>query len=467
MKILLVIHDYWPNYNAGTENHTHYLAQALSKNNEVFIFTTEPNSDNEDRKVYWEDKVKVIKIHTQYGKHGITRGSYLNDNLDQIFRDWINDIQPDIVHIQHLIGLSLSFIDIVKEKKIPLVYTLHDFWYECPFIRRYKNEKNCIITKSNLGDCNACMQLVEPFNESTLKGPRPVGFLRNVKHNTAVFSVLKLLRNAPVIDGLFTFLLGKIRKKKAPVTASKKVVTPIEERWNAFKEYYEKVDLFITPSSFLTNDAVKFGINKNKILKIRHGIPSLSKKEKSSKVYTKDSRVNFGFASHIAEEKGFYALLDAFKKLSSEQMNTKLLIYGYYHQDDKKIKSTVNNLSGNIVYKGVYDSKDTVKVLEEMDVLVVPSLWNEIFGLVIDEAYLCNKPVVVSNRGAMPERVKDGKGGFVFDPDKEDDLYNKLAKIAKNPQILNDVQKNLPEVKSMEDYATEVEEIYKKLLVKV
>ena len=45
--------------------------------------------------------------------------------------------------------------------------------------------------------------------------------------------------------------------------------------------------------------------------------------------------------------------------------------------------------------------------------LLVPSLWNESFGLVAAEAMLNGIPVLASNRGALPETI--GDAGFLFD----------------------------------------------------
>jgi glycosyltransferase involved in cell wall biosynthesis len=59
---------------------------------------------------------------------------------------------------------------------------------------------------------------------------------------------------------------------------------------------------------------------------------------------------------------------------------------------------------------------------QDVDVLVVPSLWHDPLPTVVLEAYGHGIPVVVSDRGGLPELVQDGKGGFVFDPDRPGDL---------------------------------------------
>jgi glycosyltransferase involved in cell wall biosynthesis len=53
------------------------------------------------------------------------------------------------------------------------------------------------------------------------------------------------------------------------------------------------------------------------------------------------------------------------------------------------------------------------RVFSQTKILLMPSLWEESFGLVAAEAMLNGIPVLASNRGALPDTV--GQGGFIFD----------------------------------------------------
>jgi glycosyltransferase involved in cell wall biosynthesis len=67
-----------------------------------------------------------------------------------------------------------------------------------------------------------------------------------------------------------------------------------------------------------------------------------------------------------------------------------------------------------------------------IDVLVVPSLWNEPFGLVIGEANSHGIPVIAARRGGIPEIVQDGVTGFLFDPAHPSELADAVARLAAN-----------------------------------
>src|SRR5581483_3551015 len=68
-----------------------------------------------------------------------------------------------------------------------------------------------------------------------------------------------------------------------------------------------------------------------------------------------------------------------------------------------------------VFYNGPYEVRDLRSRMARVDWCIVPSLWWEIFGLVISEAWMFGRPVICSNVGAMAERVRDGVDGLHFE----------------------------------------------------
>ena len=120
----------------------------------------------------------------------------------------------------------------------------------------------------------------------------------------------------------------------------------------------------------------------------------------------------------------------------------------------------------NAEHAGKYEPKDKYKVYSKVNVVIVPSVWNEIYGLVLDEALSTNRFVIISNRGALPERIINGKNGLIFDPDKKDDFYNKIKMILENPRdFIN--EERIKETKTwlnQEEHVNIVTGIYKSLI---
>lgn len=62
--------------------------------------------------------------------------------------------------------------------------------------------------------------------------------------------------------------------------------------------------------------------------------------------------------------------------------------------------------------------------------MVVPSLWNEPLGMVVAEALAFSKPVIGSRRRGVPEMIRHGENGLLFEPDRPGELVEALRQLA-------------------------------------
>jgi glycosyltransferase involved in cell wall biosynthesis len=67
-----------------------------------------------------------------------------------------------------------------------------------------------------------------------------------------------------------------------------------------------------------------------------------------------------------------------------------------------------------VTNNGSYHVDQLRSRMARVDWCIVPSIWWEIFGLVISEAWMFGRPVICSNVGGMAERVRDGIDGLHF-----------------------------------------------------
>jgi glycosyltransferase involved in cell wall biosynthesis len=120
------------------------------------------------------------------------------------------------------------------------------------------------------------------------------------------------------------------------------------------------------------------------------------------------SPVVLGYLGRMENTKGIEVLLDAAGLLSPAQVT--VLLGG------KGSEAYVNELrhryaAANVQFLGFVKPVD---LFNRIDVLVVPSVWEEPLGRVIYEGYAHGVPAIVSNVGGMPEIVDGGRTGFVF-----------------------------------------------------
>ncbi|MBV6623399.1 MAG: glycosyltransferase family 4 protein [Rivularia sp. (in: Bacteria)] len=151
---------------------------------------------------------------------------------------------------------------------------------------------------------------------------------------------------------------------------------------------------------------------------------------------TESSRLRLGYLGRIEQAKGFYFLLQTLQKLSNQ--NWELNVGGRI--TDEKIANLRSRYPlPNVNYLGFVKPE---VFFSEIDVLVVPSLWQEPLGRIVLEAYAYGVPVIGSNRGGIPEIIDSGSTGFVFNPEREETLLEIIEKFMDNRNLSFKMGKN-------------------------
>jgi glycogen(starch) synthase len=95
---------------------------------------------------------------------------------------------------------------------------------------------------------------------------------------------------------------------------------------------------------------------------------------------------------------------------------------------------------------------------------VLPSIWPETFSIVLREALSAGLPVVASRIGAIPELIRDGENGLLVTPGSVDDLAAALERLAREPALRQRLVAVPTPIRSVADYAAELEQIYREVL---
>ena len=141
LKVLQVIHGYPMRYNAGSEVYTQGLAQALAG------AARGPRFHQAGERL--PAGIRCTEGQPTRPRPGITlhvinmaraRDGYRHQAVDDAFASVLDEVRPDVVHIGHLNHLSTSLVFAAKDRGVPVVFTLHDYWLMCPrgqFIQMY------------------------------------------------------------------------------------------------------------------------------------------------------------------------------------------------------------------------------------------------------------------------------------------------------------------------------------------
>lgn len=431
MNILKIIHGYPPLYNAGSEVYSQMLCHALTKNNQVHVMTREENpfaanySWRETRDTINNNiSISVINIPVEKFRY-----RFEHTESDENFLKIIDKVQPDIVHIGHLNHLSLTWVDILFQKKIPMVYTLHDYWLMCPrgqFIQR--NSPTELWALCDGQNDNKCAQ--------------------------------------NCYAGYFTGCLSQLNQDE------KYWAQWVSRRMSHMKEMTKKISLFIAPARYLLDRFVtEFAMPPEKVIYLDYGFDLTRLKHRKR---TSGEPFTFGYIGTHIPAKGIQLLLRAFGKLQGE---CKLRIWGrsrdQYTAGLQAIVATLpEDIQTRVEWRTEYSNENIVEdVFNHTDCIVVPSIWVENSPLVIHEALQVRVPVITANAGGMAEYVQHEKNGLLFQHRDHHSLADQMQRLIDDSQLVAQLSKrgylqssdgNIPD---MQEHAFELERIYRTLIV--
>lgn len=138
----------------------------------------------------------------------------------------------------------------------------------------------------------------------------------------------------------------------------------------------------------------------------------------------------FLYAGKIVQRKNSKGLAEAFKLYAAENPNARLIMAGDGAKKEIVMQSTRDCQS--IIHLPFQNQNQMPVLLAIADVVILPSVSGETWGLIINEAMAVGKAVLVSDRvGCAPDLVRQGENGFVFSLDKEKDLLKTLRAFKK------------------------------------
>jgi glycosyltransferase involved in cell wall biosynthesis len=409
VKILYVVHGFVPEGTGGVELHSHQLAREMARRgHDVHVFTRSGNPSREDYSVTTEemDGFAITRVTYNFRDLKSFEGIYKNARIEERFKETLDAFRPDLVHVQHLTCLSTGIPELVRERRIPQLLTLHDFWFGCPLGQRIRRSLDiCDPIKREL--CVPCIRQTWP------QLPWPEG------------------------QGIVARLRGK------------DALSPIRDYEAAIKKCLEAPDLLTTPSQFHRQKYLEYlGLQieeeQKRIKVVPVGVPA----ERFQGIEkTEADHVRFGFIGTVIPTKGVHLLIEAFNRL--EDKTATLDVWGEiapYHGDTSyraKLEGMIApEKRDRVVFHGRYANFDVAKILASIDVLVVPSLWYESYSITIREGFLGKCCVIASSQGAMGEAIRDGVTGFQFDRASAEDLVSKMELAISQPALRQEIAKS-------------------------
>lgn len=367
-----------------------------------------------------------------------TPKDFMKATSKDIFKEFLEEVEPEVIHIHTLMGLHREFLEVANELEIKLVYTTHDYFGICPTINLYKDNKgsNCSDFNNGRGCIECCKRAV---NTKTLLLTQTPFYstIKKIKRMTTVFP--KLASNIEMIK--------KTEPNEEYEEFDDQTANEYLELREFYLEMYKKIDFFHF-NSILAQEVFKEYLPEVKgiVVNITHGE---IKKITCHKEYSNKIRV--GYLGPMKEHKGFFNLMTAFLQLPPNLFE--LHLYG----DDTRIQ-----VSQNIHNHGKYNIENLKEIFSKLDVLVVPSVWKETFGFIALESLSHGTPIIMSTNVGSKDLVNE-RFGWAFKSGETTELVKvmkELTKASLNVKSQN-IVKDL-DVTTMKKHSEEIISFYKK-----
>lgn len=319
---------------------------------------------------YFPEDIQTESINLSLEAVKTLKEIIYSKDAKQSLNELLSHFQPDIAHAHNIYGrLTSSVLDLLYERNIPTLLTLHDYKLICPSYKLLCNSRIC-------EDC---------------KGGNFYMAVRNKCH-----------KDSFAASAIYAF----------------------ESYFNQlFQKFKRNVRFFIAPSLFLKNKLIDFGWPGKKI----EYIPNYLVLSEFEPKYAPGKY--FLYLGRLSAEKGVSTLIKAFMKIKSDKVNLWIVGEGPVRNQLEEIASA----DSRIRFTGYLSGNKLKQTTSDALAVIVPSEWYENASISILESFAFGKPVVGSRIGGIPEMVEEGLNGYLFEPGNVDDLKDKLELMLSKP----------------------------------
>ena len=378
---------------------------------------------------------------------------------EQVFREFLRDIRPSVVHFHS--ARPASSIKISKELGIPVMVSLHDYWFLCNtgFLCRYNNQV-CEGPDNGSNCALYCDKSKVPHlgTKEKLRQFLPNSLINAVKY-VRDRGLSRLISKSNYIDSLLNRSKTKNEFRSAEVKPAD--LKKWKFRINFMREMLNQyTDLIIAVSNGAKRIFVDNGIDSKKIKMLHSGFEHAEGFFSFKK--RKRDFINFAYIGPIWREKGLHVLLKAFQKIGKDH-DCNLYVYGKISMGNYGyiMKEIIRKMGmPNVIFKGEFDYDDLPSIYEDIDVQIIPPIIPDTSPRTVREALSSGTVPIASNIGGIPDFIKDGTNGLLFEAGNPDDLAIKMKMVLDDRSLIEKLRGGIRKPKSIDQHARELINIY-------
>ena len=441
MRVVLALHQYLPHFCGGTENLASGLAQELGRRgHQVRVICGHPRIEGrESRLDETVDGIRVTRLISPLASDPILLDvdfPRVAGIVVQIAREW----KADLIHFLHFRLLSASAASACAAEGLPVIWTPTDFWFRCPTIQGILSDGTPCSGPDRSG-MNCLRHLAE------MKGTMPSGLVRNFP--------LGLIYACVRAVYLFSGRNGKWGQ----------CFNDLKNRQDRIRDHLRRVSLILSPTQTMIREMTKFGLDPARMEEVPFAsVPPMTRDDRPRGTFPV---LRLGFIGNLVPSKGVHVVLEAVRRMGTEVGFT-LDIYGNpgaYSPYSRRLQG----LSGgkpHIRFRGNFPPTQLTQVLSSLDVLLVPSIWEENSPLTALSARSVGCPVMASDVSGLAAIIAAGRDGWLVPANNVEAWRQSLTELIRRPISVRQTAASVSPPRTLSEFTRQVERTYTRTLGK-
>lgn len=422
MRLLQIISEYFPPVQdscGGTQVHLQDLTRALvARGHDISIFSALRGDEFNEylmTEIQWEG-IPVMRVTYNFEDVQRFEVIYASPKIEARFRAYLHGQRPDLVHVHHVTRLSTTLIEVCIEMGIPVVLTLHDYWMMCLRGKRFHPLDNKVCEEL---DRDVCVKCLNPLWPTLLPLEEDVSSSDPLERKQGFYRLMRWERQS--------------------------------------RDVINQCDLVIAPSPFHRERFVEWGVDDERCVVVEHGLDT-----QALRAEPRGPRPvkTIGYVGNVIPPKGVHVLVEAFNLLQRPDLVLEIRGQHEVHHGASGYIDQLKAAPGLTVnLGGPYDHDRLPEILAGFDILVVPAIWWETFGLTVREAALAGVPVVASDLAGLHDAVAAGMA-LGFEPGNAEALAEVLRRLIEDDELRLAMGRKAHLVRDIADCAAETEQHY-------
>ncbi len=371
-----------------------------------------------------------------------------NTDSYEIFDNFMKEHGPfDVIHFNNIEGISVNVLKL-KEKypDTKFVVSIHNYQPICPLIQYFQSHNNKICDDFKNGEeCLKCAaekpgkkeysNRCKNYYYNILKGNKKI-----LKFPFKVFSRLFKFRNEKFIG-------------------SEKTMIP--KYYALYRKYNIEMlnkyaDVILAVSERVRQIMIAHGTDSRKVVTSYIGT-KFAESALGHSVAQAAKPFTIAYLGYERIDKGFFFLMEALSNLDKEIAKNMNVVLAVSRIHKENYEDKLKNFNNVIVYNG-YSHKELPDILKEVNLGIVPVLWEDNLPQVAIEMVACGVPILCSDFGGASELSVSEY--FKFKGGDEKDFVEKLTAIVNNSELVNDYWQKHNGLTTMQKHVDELLKFY-------